>query len=161
MDINGDGNLALVDLSPPAAGYNERAADSGWSGYRYFHSLPIRDWSDPNLRFVDLTGDGVADVLITEDDAFTWHACLPREGFGPGVRVAVPSEEERAAGDFCRRDPIYLPGRHVRRRAFRSAADSQQRSLLLAEPRLWPVRRQSHHGQFAMVRRAGPVRPGP
>jgi len=93
MDIAGNGHLDLVDLSPSVPGFYERTADAGWAGFRTFRSLPVRDWSDPNLRFVDLTGDGVADVLITEDDAFTWHASLLHEGFGPGIRVPVPLEE--------------------------------------------------------------------
>ena len=49
---------------------------------------------DPNLRFVDLDGDGHADVLITEDDAFVWHASLAEEGFGPARRVAQALDEE-------------------------------------------------------------------
>ena len=93
MDVAGDGNLDLVDLTGPAPGFYERTLDAGWAGFRTFHSLPVRDWSDPNLRFVDLTGDGIADVLITEDDAFTWHHSLQREGFGPGIRVSVSLDE--------------------------------------------------------------------
>jgi RHS repeat-associated protein len=93
MDIAGDGNLDLVDLTGPAPGFYERTLDAGWAGFRTFHSLPVRDWSDRNLRFVDLTGDGIADVLITEDDAFTWHPSLLQEGFGAAVRVWVPLEE--------------------------------------------------------------------
>lgn len=30
------------------------------------------DWNDPNLRFVDLTSDGHVDLLMTEDQIFTW-----------------------------------------------------------------------------------------
>jgi RHS repeat-associated protein len=94
MDIAGDGNLDLVDLSGPVAGFYERTFDAGWKGFRTFRSLPVVDWSDPNLRFVDLTGDGIADVLITQDDAFTWYPTLLRDGFGPAVRVPVPLHEE-------------------------------------------------------------------
>jgi hypothetical protein len=93
MDVAGDGNLDLVDLSPPAPGFYERTPDAGWAGFRAFRALPVRDWGDPNLRFVDLTGDGIAGALITEDDAFTWHPSLLREGFGPALRVPVPLEE--------------------------------------------------------------------
>ncbi|MFN0168685.1 MAG: SpvB/TcaC N-terminal domain-containing protein [Bryobacteraceae bacterium] len=95
MDVAGDGNLDLVELSVSAPGFYERTFDAGWEGFRTFRSLPVQDWSDPNLRFLDLTGDGVADVLITEDDAFTWHPSLRKEGFGAGIRVPVPLEEER------------------------------------------------------------------
>jgi RHS repeat-associated protein len=93
MDLAGDGNLDLVDLSPPSPGFYERRRDAGWAAFRAFHSLPVRDWRDPNLRFVDLTGNGIADLLISEDDAFTWHPSLLQEGFGLAIRVSVPLEE--------------------------------------------------------------------
>ena len=41
-----------------------------------FTSLPILNWSNPDLKFVDLTGDGHADILISEDAAFCWHTSL-------------------------------------------------------------------------------------
>ena len=94
MDLAGDGTLDLVELSS-AGGFYERTKDAKWEGFRPFDSLPVLSWADPNLRFVDLTGDGIADVLITEDDAFTWHRSLGEQGFGPGIRVAVPLEEGR------------------------------------------------------------------
>ena len=56
--------------------------------------MPVRDWNNPNLKFIDVTGDGLADVLITEDDALTWHPSLNRAGFGEAVRVHFPLNEE-------------------------------------------------------------------
>jgi RHS repeat-associated protein len=99
MDIAGDGNLDLVDLAPVAAGFYERTiepggAEHGWGRFRAFRSFPVLDWNDPNLRFVDITGDGVADVLVTEDVAFRWHPSLLQEGFGPAVRIPAPHDEE-------------------------------------------------------------------
>lgn len=94
MDLTGNGTLDVVELSP-TGGFYERTDDAKWEGFRAFHSLPVQNWEDRNLRFVDLTGDGIADVLITEDDAFTWHRSLGDKGFGPGMRVAVPLEEGR------------------------------------------------------------------
>ena len=94
LDVAGDGNLDLVELNPPVPGFYERTLNEGWAAFRPFRSLPSRDWDDPNLRFVDVTGDGIADVLITQDDAFTWHPSMLDEGFGDAVRVRVPYDEE-------------------------------------------------------------------
>jgi RHS repeat-associated protein len=94
MDLAGDGNLDFVDLSSSSPGFYERNTEGGWEDFRAFRSIPVLNWSDPNLRFVDVTGDGLADILITEDDAFKWHPSLLSEGFGNAVRVHIPLEEE-------------------------------------------------------------------
>ena len=51
--------------------------------------LNIRD--DP--KFVDLTGDGHADILITEHEVFTWYPSLAEEGLARQVRQAARDEE--------------------------------------------------------------------
>jgi RHS repeat-associated protein len=100
MDLSGDGNLDFVDFSSSSPGFYERNNEGGWEGFRAFRSIPVLNWSDPNLRFVDVTGDGIADILITEDDAFKWHPSLLHdglnEGFGAAVRVGIPLEEEES-----------------------------------------------------------------
>ena len=111
MDLAGDGNLDLVDLATETAGFYGRTPDAGWEGFRAFLECPVLNWSDPNLRFVDLTGDGIADILITEDDAFTWHPSLLEDGFGNGLRVRIPLTEEESGPRAVFSDPeqtIYL-----------------------------------------------------
>ena len=95
MDLAGDGQLDLVVLEGPMAGFYEHDEEEGWQPFRPFTARLNRDMRDPNLRFVDLDGDGHADVLITEDDAFVWHASLAEEGFGPARRVAQLLDEEK------------------------------------------------------------------
>lgn len=105
MDLSGDGNLDLVDFSSSSPGFYERNVKGGWSDFRAFRSIPVLNWRDPNVRFADVTGDGIADILITEDDAFKWHPALLSqdgvskglglaEGFGEEGRVHIPLEEE-------------------------------------------------------------------
>jgi RHS repeat-associated protein len=95
LDVAGEGTLNLVQFEPSAPGFFERTLEGGWGSFRTFRSLPVLDWKDPNLRFVDVTGDGIADILITEDDAFFWHESFLEDGFGPAIRVAVPTDEGR------------------------------------------------------------------
>jgi RHS repeat-associated protein len=97
LDVAGAGTVNLVQFNSPAPGFYERTQEDAWGGFRTFRELPVLNWNDPNFRFVDVTGDGVADILITEDDAFTWHESLLDCGFGATIRVAVPTDERKGA----------------------------------------------------------------
>lgn len=94
-DLAGDGSLDLVELTDPAPGVCERTDSQGWSPLVPFRSLPRLDWADPALRFVDLTGDGLPDVLITRGEELIWHPSLGEDGFGPAQRTAVGVDDER------------------------------------------------------------------
>jgi hypothetical protein len=96
MDVDGDGLVDLLDLSPQSPGYYGRSIHADWEPFRTFRSVPTMDWSDPDLRFIDLTGDGIADVLITRDAAFEWRPSLRWDGFGTARRAHVPTEEEES-----------------------------------------------------------------
>ncbi len=95
MDLAGDGQPDLVVMDGPMPGLYEHDEAEGWQPFRPFTSRLSRDMHDPNLKFVDLDGDGHADVLITEDDAFVWHPSLAEEGFAPARRVAQALDEEK------------------------------------------------------------------
>src|SRR6185312_2919891 len=95
MDLAGDGRPDLVVLDGPMPGFYEHDGEEGWEPFRPFRSRLNRDFQDPNLKLVDLDGDGHADVLISEDDAFVWHASLAEDGFGPARRVAQALDEEK------------------------------------------------------------------
>lgn len=107
-DLDGDGALDLVAFDGPAPGFFERAAGAdapandtpggspGWRRFRSFADVPNARLDDPNVRFVDLTGDGRADILVTEETVFSWSRGLGARGFGPAARVAQPGAEAEA-----------------------------------------------------------------
>ncbi|MFE9574996.1 SpvB/TcaC N-terminal domain-containing protein [Nocardia sp. NPDC006044] len=94
VDLAGDGQPDVVRFDGPDPGFYERD-DSSWSPFEPFGQLPNHDWRDPNLRFIDLDGDGLIDVLISEQDAFLWYPSLGEQGFGPQQQVATGTDENR------------------------------------------------------------------
>ena len=95
MDLAGDGRPDLVLLDGPMPGLCEHDEAEGWQPFRPFTARLNRDMRDPNLKFIDLDGDGHADVLITENEALVWHPSLGEDGFGPAKRVAQALDEEK------------------------------------------------------------------
>jgi RHS repeat-associated protein len=95
LDLVGDGRIELVELGGPTPGFFERTEDGGWDAFAAFKTLPKISWQDPNLRFVDLDGDGHVDVLVTGDDLVTWFPSLAEDGFGPALDVRMPLDEQR------------------------------------------------------------------
>jgi RHS repeat-associated protein len=93
MDVAGSGQLALVEFSPPLAGFHQRTETDGWSRFVPFTGLPNIEWDDANLRFVDLTGDGFADAVITEREVFTWYPSQATQGFGDAKHSPVRRDE--------------------------------------------------------------------
>lgn len=102
MSLANNGRLNLVQFAPPLSGYYERTEDRQWESFRPFRSNPNLNWQDPNLRFIDLTGDGFPDILISEDERFVWHPSLAKEGFGSAAWVCkVQDEDTRPALVFA------------------------------------------------------------
>jgi RHS repeat-associated protein len=96
LDLSGSGRLDVVALAEPDPGFFERTVDDDFQPFQHFAALPTLDWSDPNIRFIDLTGDGFADILMTEDGLFTFHASLGgAAGFDSARQVRTPWDEEK------------------------------------------------------------------
>lgn len=95
LDLAGNGQLDLVAFDGPTPGFYERTHDEDWELHQPFKTLPNIPWDEPNLKFIDLNGDGHADILISEHQVFTWHPSLAEDGFAPARQVAQPLDEEQ------------------------------------------------------------------
>lgn len=93
-DVDGNGQLDLVSRRDGLKGYYEINVNGKWESFRPFEANPNIDWNDPNMRMIDLTGDGFGDILITEDNCFIWYASKAKEGFDPAQKVIHKLEEE-------------------------------------------------------------------
>lgn len=93
-DLDADGGKQLSGFSGNTAGYFELDDDNEWHPFRPFDTLPNINFSDSNTRMLDLNGDGKPEVLITEDNVFTWYESRGRKGFDKAHRTIKPFDEE-------------------------------------------------------------------
>lgn len=94
MDLEGDGQPDIVTLGGSNPGFYEHDDAEGWKPFRPFTTLPIRDTADPNVRLVDLTGDGRSDLLIANDDGLLWYESAGENGFARPRHVPMPGDDE-------------------------------------------------------------------
>ncbi|KAI9845919.1 MAG: hypothetical protein M1837_004455 [Sclerophora amabilis] len=94
-DVDGDGKLELVclDGSAKMGGYYQRR-DSGWEEFTDFSSVPTMDVNDPSVKRIDLTGNGLRDLLLLDEQTgeLVWYECLGEFGFGAEQRIGASDQ---------------------------------------------------------------------
>ncbi|KAF5723683.1 hypothetical protein FMUND_1617 [Fusarium mundagurra] len=85
-DLNQDGKLELVcldDVNKLEGFYHQH--DEEWVGYTTFSSIPNRDTTAVFFKQLDLTGDGLADLVAVDpvDREIIWQENLGTVGFAP------------------------------------------------------------------------------
>ncbi|MCA1702241.1 MAG: FG-GAP-like repeat-containing protein, partial [Actinobacteria bacterium] len=82
-DMAGNGIADLLVNAGPLPGFFETTPEGAWKQFTPYEAVPGFAPQDPNVRLVDLTGDGRSDALMTRDQQFLWFACLGEKGFAP------------------------------------------------------------------------------
>ena len=93
-DLDADGGKQLVSYGTEPKGYFELDDDNEWQRFKNFQNVPNIDFSDANTRMLDLNGDGKPEVLISEDNVFTWYSSEGRNGFNQAQKTPKPFDEE-------------------------------------------------------------------
>jgi RHS repeat-associated protein len=89
-DFDGDGNPNIVVLQGRQAGFCEYDRDNDcWHGFKAFAASPVLDAAD-SPAWLDLNGDGQADLVLSKQDRFTWYPSKGKEGFGEAIELARP-----------------------------------------------------------------------
>ena len=92
-DIDGDGLPELVVQGERLNGFFGRLADGTWMNFRNFDTFPNINLNDANIRFMDLTGDGLSDIVVSKGDCFDIYLSEGFKGYGQFRRVRC--------GDTC------------------------------------------------------------
>jgi RHS repeat-associated protein len=93
-DLDADGGKQIVNYSSEPKGFFELNDANEWLPFKDFEDLPNINFQDSNTRLIDLTGDRMPDVLITEDNVFTWYESSGRKGFRQACRTTKSLDEE-------------------------------------------------------------------
>ncbi len=93
-DLDADGAKQAVVMDNLANGYYELNDKEEWLAFKAFNDQPNIDFADSNTRLLDLTGDGKADVVITEDNVITWYASEGKNGYATASKTPKPFDEE-------------------------------------------------------------------
>ncbi len=101
QDLDADGRRQVVS-NEGAKGfwkledYDPESPDMPhWGPFQTFLKNANIDWDSPFTKMLDLDGDGRAEVLITEDRAWTWFQNEGTQGFSNGGHAAVFTDEEK------------------------------------------------------------------
>ncbi len=95
-DVDGTGRVGVAAETAGLAGTSVRQADGTWDRYQPYATRAVADLADPRLQRLDLTGDGLPDLLTRGADALRWTQSLGRDGYG--LTRLIPSAATEAAG---------------------------------------------------------------
>jgi hypothetical protein len=140
QDLDADGGKQIVVSAEGIQGYFELNEGNGWENFRAFDQTARVDLRDPNVRLLDLNGDGRPEIVLTEENAFRWWPNKGRAGYEADERAFKPFDEELGpAIVFSDPEPAHLSGRPERRWTDGHRAHPQRGGLLLAQPWLWAL----------------------
>lgn len=92
MDLEGDGRLALVVSTSGASGYYQYDPDGdSWQSWQPFAGFPT-DFHNPDNQMVDVTGNGLMDILLVESDSLRVYPSQGQQGFG--MPLTQPREND-------------------------------------------------------------------
>ena len=94
LDLEANGQKQLVNYGDNQAGFYEIDKDKTLQGYQPFSIAPFSELANGQGRMIDLTGDGKADLLISETNALTWYQSNGKTGFLPKKEVIKLLNEE-------------------------------------------------------------------
>jgi hypothetical protein len=94
-DLDANGRKNVTTSFPGVYGYFELSEENEWDPYMGFEELPTNDLKDPNIRAIDLDGDGKPDLLISEENAWLWYPSTGKKGYRSAEFATKTFDEEK------------------------------------------------------------------
>jgi RHS repeat-associated protein len=97
QDLNANGEKQLVVNSGGVQGYFELSDDGEWQPFKAFLKNLNLDLKNPNVRMLDVNGDGKPEVVLSDEGAFWFWENEGKIGYDAPELAAKPYDEERGA----------------------------------------------------------------
>ncbi len=94
QDLENNGQKQIVVHDKSLQGYFELSDDLQWLPFQAFPQILNAKRENAHQKMLDLNGDGKADILISEENAFVWHEALGKQGYGSAQRSPKAGNEE-------------------------------------------------------------------
>lgn len=94
-DLEANGQKQVVVNSPGVQGYFELTVDNDWEPFQAFEQIANINLQDPNVRSIDLDGDGQPELVVSEDNVFVWYPANGKKGYSAAEFAAKTFDEEK------------------------------------------------------------------
>jgi RHS repeat-associated protein len=95
QSLTGDGRKFIVSTGPPNQGYFQLTNQGEWLPFMSFERYPRVNINDPNIKFIDLNGDGMPEIVLSEEEVFTWYPAAGIAGYDAPELAPKPFDEEK------------------------------------------------------------------
>jgi len=136
-DMEGNGSADFLVTEGPARGFYENHFAGAWEKFHPYAQSPSFNLKDPNVRLVDLDGDGVTDVLATYDHHFLYIKNQPNGNGHLHFADPVPISRKRGLENW---PDVYFSHPENRVRLADMSGDGLQDMVLIHDGRIdyWP-----------------------
>jgi RHS repeat-associated protein len=95
QDLDANGQKQIVVHSAATQGYFELGDDGCWQPFRSFLKTLSLDLHDPNVRMLDVNGDGKPEILLSDLGAFWFWENEGKTGYHTPELATKPYDEEK------------------------------------------------------------------
>jgi RHS repeat-associated protein len=95
QELEANGKKYFVKTDTALKGFFGLTTDEEWEPFTAFQQFPNINFKDPNLKFLDLDGDGLPDLLISREQEFIWYAAKGKQGYDDYISAAKAQDEEK------------------------------------------------------------------
>jgi RHS repeat-associated protein len=95
QDLDANGEKQMVVDAPGLKGYFQLTGDNEWQPFKAFLHAANIDLRDNNVRAIDLNGDGMPDLVVSEDNVFLWYPSEGKNGYAAAETCLKSFEEEK------------------------------------------------------------------